>query len=388
MHSSDDTKASIKLLREDCKNDSEIIKMSYVLLCSFNNAYKNLNKNILDFTKTYIEGIYNNLIYEKKDIEIISNINDCCEGYISLFGYRYIFEGVYDNEYLAFTPKYYETFYNLLNKYNILEEIQNYYENTLDNLIKIQNNEIDPNFFDLFVKCFQKNYLGYQKDEKPHTNPIESTGKENNGTPQTSNTDIQINEIGENGNQNNQINSSLEIKAEEKNSEIEVFKSKDKTSENKIEKLEKELLKLNNKMLLFFTFSDIENSYDKIMIFEKIILDSELNLTIINIEQKKNQYLDNVIKSLENIIRNLANPYNFNLWRKLTNIILKNIFVILHKKKFELFQSYNYSVLNQLCSYRKFFPEKKKKEENNSKKKNDEKKKEENKKNKGRRSKG
>jgi len=294
MYSSDETKASIELLREDYKNDPEIIKKSYVLLCSFSNAYKNLNKNILNFTKIYIEGIYNNLICDKKEIEVISNINDCCEGYISLFGYRYIFEGVFDNEYLAFTPKYYETFYNLLNKYNILEEIQNYYENTLDNLFKIQNNEIDPNFFDLFVKCFQKNYLGYQKDEKADTNSIESTGKENNGTPQTSNTDIQINEIGENGNQNIQINSSLEIKTDEKNSEIEVFKSKDKTSENKIEKLEKELLKLNNKIL----FIDIKNSYDKIKIFEKLTLDSELNLTIINIEQKKNEYLDNVIKSL------------------------------------------------------------------------------------------
>ena len=372
MYSSDETKASIELLREDYKNDPEIIKKSYVLLCSFSNAYKNLNKNILNFTKIYIEGIYNNLICDKKEIEVISNINDCCEGYISLFGYRYIFEGVFDNEYLAFTPKYYETFYNLLNKYNILEEIQNYYENTLDNLFKIQNNEIDPNFFDLFVKCFQKNYLGYQKDEKADTNSIESTGKENNGTPQTSNTDIQINEIGENGNQNIQINSSLEIKTDEKNSEIEVFKSKDKTSENKIEKLEKELLKLNNKIL----FIDIKNSYDKIKIFEKLTLDSELNLTIINIEQKKNEYLDNVIKSLENIIRNLANPYNFNLWRKLSNIILKNIFVILHKKKFELIQYYNYSVLNQLYSCRKYFPEKRKKEENNSKKKNDEKNKE------------
>ena len=377
MYSSDETKASIEVLREDYKNDPEIIKMSYVLLCSFSNAYKNLNKNILDFTKTYIEDIYNNLIYEKKDIYALSNINDCCEGYISLFGYRYIFEGVFDNEYLAFTPKYYETYYNLLNKYNILEEIQNYYENTLDNLFKIQNNEIASNFFDLFVKYFQKNYLGYQKDEKAHTNSIESTGKENNGTPQTSNTDIQINEIGENGNQNIQINSSVEIKAEEKNSEIEVFKSMDKISENIIKKLEKELLtKLNNKMLLFFAFSNIENSYEKIMIFEKIVLDSEFNLTIINIEQKKNEYLDNVIKSLENIIRNLANPYNFNLWRKLTNIILKNIFVILHKKKFELFQYYNYSVLNQLNIYRKYFPEKRKKEGNNSKKKNDEKNKE------------
>jgi len=33
----------------------------------------------------------------------------------------------------------------------------------------------------------------------------------------------------------------------------------------------------------------------------------------------------------------LANPYNFNLWRKLSNIILKNVFVILNKNK-------NYSI--------------------------------------------
>ena len=64
----------------------------------YNNAYENLNKNIFVFAQTYIEGIYYHLINDKKDIKVISNINDCCEGYISLFGYRYIFEGVYDNE--------------------------------------------------------------------------------------------------------------------------------------------------------------------------------------------------------------------------------------------------------------------------------------------------
>ena len=106
------------------------------------------------------------------------------------------------------------------------------------------------------------------------------------------------------------------------------------------------------------TFSDIKNSYDKILIFEKIILNSELNLTILNIKQKKNEYLDNVLKSLKNIIRNLYNNYNFNFWRKLSNIILKNILIILYKKKFELFQYYNYSVLNQLNNYRKIFEEK------------------------------
>ena len=339
-YSSDETKASIEVLRGYCKNVSEIIKMSYILLCSFNNAYENLNKNILNFTQTSIEGIYYNLIYDKNDISVISNINDCCEGYISLFGYRYIFEGVYDNEYLAFSPKYYETFYKLLKKYNIEEEIKNYYENIIDNLIKLKNNEIDANFFDHFVRCFQKDNLGYQKNEKTHTNSVESTGKENNGTPQA--------------NQNYQINSSFKIKTDNKNSEIKVLKSKDKTSENKIEKMEKELIKLKNKIL----FIDIKDSYDKIMIFEKIILNSELNLTILNIEQKKNEYLDNVVKSLKNIIRNFDNHFNFNFWRKLSNIILKNILVILHKKKFILFQYYNSSISYQLTNYRKIFQEK------------------------------
>ena len=98
-------------------------------------------------------------------------------------------------------------------------------------------------------------------------------------------------------------------------------------------------------------FSDIERCFNEIEIFQQLILNAEFNLAVINIENKRSEYLENVINSLKKIINNLSNPYNFNLWRKLSNIILKNIFVILHNKNFTFTQNYSKSVLNQLYKY-------------------------------------
>ena len=48
------------------------------------------------------------------------------------------------------------------------------------------------------------------------------------------------------------------------------------------------------------------------------------------------------------MIINLSNPYNFNFWRKITNIILKNIFIILRNNKFTITQEKDDKVLSQL----------------------------------------
>ena len=72
--------------------------------------------------------------------------------------------------------------------------------------------------------------------------------------------------------------------------------------------------------------------------------------------------MESIINSLKNTIKNIGNPYNFNLWRKLSNIILKNIFVILYKKKYTFSQYPNYSVSNQLNKYKNNFSGKELKE--------------------------
>ena len=103
--------------------------------------------------------------------------------------------------------------------------------------------------------------------------------------------------------------------------------------EEKISLLANQLSNVKNDLL----FSEIERIYDKIEIFEKLILDSKFNLDIVNIKSKRSEYLENIVNSLKNTINNIANLYNLNLWRKLANIILKNIFVILHKKNYIIF---------------------------------------------------
>lgn len=45
---------------------------------------------------------------------------------------------------------------------------------------------------------------------------------------------------------------------------------------------------------------------------------------------------------------NLSNSYNLNFWRKISNIILKNIFIILHQKKFIIIQNKSWSILEEL----------------------------------------
>ena len=49
-----------------------------------------------------------------------------------LFGYEYIFKGLFENEFLVFSIEYYKNYAELLNKYNISKEVQNYYADNLD----------------------------------------------------------------------------------------------------------------------------------------------------------------------------------------------------------------------------------------------------------------
>ena len=81
---------------------------------------------------------------------------------------------------------------------------------------------------------------------------------------------------------------------------------------------------------------------------ENFIIYSEFNSNEISICKKKIEYLENNNKLLNNNIINLTNQYNYNLWRKISNIILKNIFVILYKKNYRFSQKFSYSVFCEL----------------------------------------
>ena len=84
-----------------------------------------------------------------------------------------------------------------------------------------------------------------------------------------------------------------------------------------------------------------------------------MNSALLKIEKKKNEYLDKYIQSLKNIVINLSNPNNFNFWLKISNIILKNIFVALKIKGFSLDQNLDQKIYSKLESYRSKIDEKK-----------------------------
>ena len=79
---------------------------------------------------------------------------------------------------------------------------------------------------------------------------------------------------------------------------------------------------------------------------EKLNYESIFNSLYLNAAKKNVEYLEQYIKSLRNTITNLSNPYNFNFWRKLSNIILKNLLIILNNKNFIINQSKNQKLLN------------------------------------------
>ena len=117
-----------------------------------------------------------------------------------------------------------------------------------------------------------------------------------------------------------------EEKMEQQEEKMQQMKEKMEQQEEKIQQMKDELL-----------FDKAKNEFDRLELKCKIMIETELNYSLIEIERNKIDYLEGLIISLKNTINNLANPYNFNLWRKLSNIILKNVFVILSKNK-------NYSI--------------------------------------------
>ena len=94
---------------------------------------------------------------------------------------------------------------------------------------------------------------------------------------------------------------------------------------------------------------ELEQQLSKIQFYqlryENIKIDFKL---FFNVLRNEKQYLQICIQSLKNIIKNLSNPYNFNFWTKLTNIILKNIFIILKKNNFTINQNKEQSIIDQI----------------------------------------
>ena len=293
--------------------------------------------------KKFIESIYSYLSDAKKNNNITSTINDCCNGYIAIFGYIYIFKGVFVKEFLQFFTQDHKYFKEVLTEFNILNEVKMHYENSINKLYKEKSIIIDDQLFNEFISYFEEESFDFKKVEK------EKKENEKVSSPQKLNAEIKKDEISENGNKSTQhetFDSSI-IQIENKSLEDGELVTKKTLNNNPI------LLK--NDILCII----IKKSYSYLTLLEKTLLKIEFKSAEIDSEKKKVKYLENSIISLKQTIINLGNPYNFNLWRKLSNIILKNLFVILHKKKYKLLQYCNRSVLKSLQNYESKFKGKK-----------------------------
>ena len=341
-HTNDKARESITKLFDYNKDKDEIIQKSYIVLCSiiYEKASEEELNSIYEFTKKFIESIYSYLSDAKKNNNITSTINDCCNGYIAIFGYVYIFKGVFVNEFLQFFTQDHKYFKEVLTEFNILNEVKMHYENSINKLYKEKSIIIDDQLFNEFISYFEEESFDFKKVEK------EKKENEKVSSPQKLNAEIKKDEISENGNKSTQhetFDSSI-IQIENKSLEDGELVTKKKTLNNNP-------ILLKNDILCII----IKKSYSYLTLLEKTLLKIDFKSAEIDIEKKKVKYLENSIISLKQTIINLGNPYNFNLWRKLSNIILKNLFVILHKKKYKLLQYCNRSVLKSLQNYESKF---------------------------------
>ena len=167
-HSEEEVKNSIHKLLESKKDKPKIKRKAYVVLCSTNNMEpsSNDNSNMFSFTKNSIRTIHE--FFEKNKTCKLSTINDFFNCYIILFGYEYIFGVLFENEFLLFSIKYYHNYAELLNKYNVSEEVQNYYTATLNLFTDKNQNEKNVKAFDSITGYFLKNNLDEQREEKKY----------------------------------------------------------------------------------------------------------------------------------------------------------------------------------------------------------------------------
>ena len=99
-----------------------------------------------------------------------------------------------------------------------------------------------------------------------------------------------------------------------------------------------------------YDFELIKLKYELLETNEHLNYGLIVNSSYLKIANRKLDYLENYIESLKNTIVNLSNPYNLNFWRKISNIILKNLFIILKNKDYTLNQNKDESIYENLKS--------------------------------------
>ena len=368
------------------KKDKPILNnMIYIL--RYYTRHKRLKSDIIiSFTSKYIYNMFlmtsDELIKNKK----VNDNNEYCLAYIALLGYKYTFEENVNEQdnFFNFKIEEYTTFSTLLNNYEISKQIEEYYESSISNINKksandkllalIKTFDHEQIFInDLILEIsyhdssFKENDLNSTKNDSTEKEKKENSKEINLTENISTNMNDKFKEINliENIN-NNELNknpltdeypkadniNNIEIKNKNDEQEKNVLENNLKNEINKnnifdvVLNIQKELKGNKIEARLEFIHTDIKfiEAYD-IINYESIF-----NSKYLKVQKKNIEYLEQYIFSLKNTIINLSNPYDFNFWRKLANIILKNIFIILNMKKFDIRQQKKRIILNQLYS--------------------------------------
>ena len=198
--------------------------------------------------------------------------------------------------------------------------------NPIYNLIKFFNNNISiNNDVSIIYNNFDKQMESEKKNEK-NDKIVEGTKLQDNNNESKSDENPILKVV---------MDKYIEVIdiIKMQNKKMQQQEEKMQQQEEKIQQQEEKMQQMKDELL----FAKPKNDFNRLELIGKIMIESKLNYGLIEFERSKIDYLEGLIVSLKNTIKNLANPYNFNLWRKLSNIILKNIFVILSKNK-------NYSI--------------------------------------------
>ena len=336
-------------------------------------------------------------------------INDFCLAYIVLVGFRYIFYDEFqESSFFAFDVKNYDNFSKLLDKYTITNQIKKGYEECLA-LIKNKINK--NNIYCILINIFDRNNIlsikinkekklesinnpKENKEVKNMNKKISQSAKANGINYKRNNIKINVSKKDNLNKNNNNKNKNIKKRIYSNVINKELFQKRNLNKDspkNKEFVLQKNNNNLNNKYKLnigqnikinselddsnqkkelfnistFFNyiqatvlnseldmkFEIIESEFNLLKNIEKLKFRLMINSSLFDISQIKLEYLDNIISSLNNRVKNLSNPCKLNLWEKITNIILKNIFVILKKNNFNFYQKAEITILNQLIKY-------------------------------------
>ena len=356
-YSDSETLGSIKILLELKRDEPEIEQKIYVAMCSVDkeNPENFKCKSAALLTKQYIDNI-----------RYVCNRNvvhyaDICLFYVALFGYTHIFGISTKAELFKFNLDNYPNFLLFLDKYSIKSKIAEFYQKNLD-LMKM---ETDSELIQKFQKITDEFQENKQEVEKTGDLSKETVILVNENTKITEN--ISSEQIVENLNNKNYIIKE-ELFLKDNNSNIneqnktenpidfltkQIFLLKQQNSDNQKEiTLLKQQMKQQNsdnlKDIFILKADNILLDFKVLETNEKLIIENICNSILLNTERKKIEYLNALISSLKKTIIGLSNPYNLNLWRKLANILLKNIFIVLKKKNYTINQNENKSYINQL----------------------------------------